>query len=117
MRHGLHIGTTLGVPTVNLDLPEGTLVPAHGVYLSRVFLENGKSYPSLTNIGVRPTVKSGSAANAESFLLDFSGDLYGQTLRLELYDFLRPEAKFDSLAALQSQITQDIARAKEYFKL
>ena len=117
VRHGLHIGTTLGVPTVNLDLPEGTLVPAHGVYLSRVFLENGKSYPSLTNIGVRPTVKSGSAANAESFLLDFSGDLYGQTLRLELYDFLRPEAKFDSLAALQSQITQDIARAKEYFKL
>jgi len=116
VRHGLHIGTTLGVPTVNLDLPEGVLIPAHGVYLSRVFLENGEGYPSLTNIGVRPTVKSGSAANAETFLLDFSGDLYDQSVRLELYDFLRPEQKFDSLTELQAQIHKDISRAKAYFE-
>lgn len=81
--HGKKLGGTLGFPTVNLRFQPGVLVPAHGVYATRVTFENGESRPAVTNIGVRPTVDDGDRVTVEGFILDFQGDLYGQTVRME----------------------------------
>ena len=83
--HGKKLGGTLGFPTVNLRFQPGVLVPAHGVYATRVTFENGESRPAVTNIGVRPTVDDGDRVTVEGFILDFQGDLYGQTVRMEFY--------------------------------
>jgi riboflavin kinase/FMN adenylyltransferase len=79
-----------------------------GVYAG-VTVVDGKHYLTVTNIGSRPTV-GGHQVRAESWLLDFEGDLYGKTVTLEFFKFLRPERKFDSPAALKEQITHDIAQ-------
>lgn len=113
--HGRRIGHTIGVPTINLILPPSVLVPSHGVYVTRVFLPDGSSYPGVTNVGIRPTVSDGGTVSVETFLLDYDGDLYGQCVRLDFCRRLRPERRFDSLDELKSQILLDIAGARAYF--
>lgn len=113
--HGRRIGRTIGIPTVNLTVPDHVLVPGRGVFISRVYLPDGKSYPGVTNVGVRPTVCDDGAVNVETFLLDFDGDLYGKTIRLEFCRHLRGETRFASLEALKQQIHQDIAVTRTYF--
>jgi len=107
---GRQLGRTIGVPTANLLIPEGVVVPKLGVYacLCRI---GGRDYAAVTNIGSRPTV-NGHQVRSESWVLDFTGDLYGQTVTLQFCHFLRPEQKFDSLEALQHQILQDEAQAR-----
>lgn len=112
---GYHLGTKLGTPTTNIFFPEGVLVPRHGVYVTRVVLEDGRSFAAATNVGVRPTVAQGSKANVESHILDFSGNLYGQKARVEFYSFIRPEIKFDDVDTLSWHIKQDSETAKNYF--
>lgn len=108
---GKRIGRTIGIPTANLVFP-GELQPLpHGVYACKAEVE-GKAYLAVTNIGIRPTV-NGQNVNAECHLLDFAGDLYGKTLTIAFHKFLRPEQKFESLEALKSQITADIAQVRE----
>ena len=68
---GYHLGTKLGAPTINMSFPEGVIVPRHGVYAARVFLEDGSSHIAVANIGVRPTVSDGQRVNVESHLLEF----------------------------------------------
>ena len=113
--HGKHLGTTLGFPTVNLNFRPGVLVPAHGVYATRVWLDDGSSYAAVTNIGVRPTVDDGDHLTVEGFLLDFSGDLYGKSLRMEFYSYLRGERKFPSLEALTAEVMHNAEQTREYF--
>ena len=111
---GKQLGRTIGVPTANLSYgPERVKLP-HGVYACRVKLD-GKVYAAVTNIGTRPTVE-GENVTVEPWILDFEGDLYGQTLRLELLSFLRPEQKFPDLAALKAQIAADALRTWEIFE-
>ena len=107
VRHGHRIGRTIGVPTVNLLPPPHVLVPADGVYAARACLEDGRQLAAVTNVGTRPTVNNGSDRTVESWLLDFDGDLYGQTVRLEFHSRLRDEIRFDSLDALKAQISAD----------
>lgn len=114
--HGKKLGSTLGFPTVNLHFAPGVLVPAKGVYAARACLEDGRSFPAAVNIGVRPTVKDGGGVNAEGFLLDFQGDLYGKTVRLEFYRFLRPERRFESLEALQRAVEVNIQETRQFFR-
>ena len=114
VEHGKRLGGKLGFPTVNLTLPADLVAPARGVYVTRVTAE-GRAYPAVTNVGVRPTVDDGDRATVESFLLDFDGDLYGRRLCLEFFRFLRPEQKFDSLDALRGQIARDAQAAREFF--
>ena len=102
---GRHLGRTLGIPTANLSVPEGILVPKFGVYAARAVFD-GQTRPAVVNIGVRPTV-DGHTVTVEPWILDFDGDLYGHVLRLELTDFLRPEQKFASLEALRSEILRN----------
>lgn len=116
VNHGKRLGTTLGFPTVNLRFAPGVLSPAHGVYAAKAFLANGESYLAVTNVGTRPTVDSHGDVNVEGFLLDFDGDLYGQTLRMEFYHFLRPEVRFPTLEALRAAVQEDAKATRRYFQ-
>lgn len=102
---GRGLGHTIGTPTANLVIHRDLIQPKRGVYAC-VALVDGKQYPAVTNIGHRPTV-GGHHVTVEPWLLDFSGDLYGEWITLHFYKFLRPEEKFPSLSALQSQIHTD----------
>lgn len=113
---GYHLGTKLGTPTINMYFPDGVLVPRHGVYATRVFLDDGQSYCAVSNVGVRPTVGDNNRVNVESYLLDYSGNLYGRQVRLEFLSFIRPEEKFDSVTALGAQIKRDADIARDYFE-
>ena len=106
-------GREIGFPTANL-CPENELVPPAGVYATTVTLE-GIAYPSITNIGTRPTFESGETNVIETHVLDFDKDLYGARLRLGFVQRLRDEKKFDGVDALKAQIEADRARAIDLF--
>ena len=112
---GYHLGTKMGTPTINMYFPEGVLVPRYGVYATKVILENEKSYVAVTNVGVRPTVSEENRVSVESHLLDYEGNLYGRQARVEFYDFIRGEQKFDSFETLSAQIKRDAETARRYF--
>ena len=116
VRHGRRIGHTIGIPTVNLTAPPHVLVPSHGVYVTRVYLPDGTDYAAVTNVGTRPTVNNGTDITVEAWLLDFDGDLYGQTVRVEFFQHIRDEVRFDSLDALKAQIHQDAETTRAYFR-
>ncbi|MEH2382360.1 MAG: bifunctional riboflavin kinase/FAD synthetase [Nostoc sp.] len=112
---GQQLGRTIGFPTANLQLPKEKFLPRQGVYAVRVFnLSETSDVTSLgvMNIGNRPTV-NGTYSSAEVHLLDWSGDLYGKKLVVQLVKFLRPEQKFPSLEALKTQIQLDCVVARE----
>ena len=113
--HGRHLGSTIGFPTANLLFAPGVLVPAHGVYAGRLEIE-GETEPkyAVTNIGVRPTVDDSDRVTVESYILDYSADLYGKQIRLEFLEFIRPERKFASLEELTAQIGKDAERVRRY---
>lgn len=114
--HGKHIGSSaLGFPTVNLSIPDQVIVPAYGVYATKVHF-NGRSFMAVTNVGVRPTIQDNDGrVTVEGFILDFSGDLYGQEVRMEFYKRLRGEQKFPSLQALAQEIGRNAQQTQEYF--
>lgn len=113
--HGKELGRRLGIPTANLPLPEGVLSPAFGVYAAKVFLADGSQWTAVTNVGVRPTVRDGLGVLVEPWLLDYSGSLYGQTIRVEFYRHLRGERKFESLEALKAEILKNAGETRRYF--
>ena len=112
--HGRHLGSTLGIPTANLRLPTELAVPKFGVYLCRCAID-GRVYPAVTNVGVRPTV-NGQDVTVEPWILDYEGDLYGREITLEFYAFLRPERKFEDLQALKAEILRNADQTREYFR-
>ncbi len=112
---GKQLGRTMGLPTVNQHFSRDTLLPAFGVYASKVYI-NGKDYVSVTNIGVRPTVTDEKIPKAETHIIDYSGDLYGKEVYTELYKFIRGEQRFQSVDELAEQINRDIDNVKAYFK-
>ena len=114
--HGRGIGSSRLFPTANLTVPPHVLVPSHGVYVTRAYLPGGESYAAVTNVGTRPTVNNGTDVTVEACLLDFEGDLYGRQLRLEFYQHLRHEMRFDSLDALRAQIAADAETTRRYFE-
>jgi riboflavin kinase/FMN adenylyltransferase len=113
--HGNKVGSTLGFPTANLDLPrEFMLIKNAGVYAC--FVEyGGKKYEAMANIGRRPTI--GDRADddflMEVNLFDFDGDLYGKQIRVLFIDRIRDEEKFSDLPELKEQLEKDRIRAKE----
>lgn len=115
VRHGRGLGSSRLFPTANLMIPPHVLVPSYGVYATWVSLPDGRGCAAVTNVGTRPTVNNGSDVTVEACLLDFEGDLYGQTLRVEFYEHLRSEIRFDSLDALRAQITADAESVRRYF--
>ena len=111
---GRQLGRTLGIPTANILIPEGVVVPKHGVYACQAQVQ-GQKFAAVTNIGNRPTV-GGHRVTVEPWLLDFQGDLYGENLTLEFYKFLRPERKFDSLEELKAEIRENACQTREFFE-
>lgn len=118
---GQQLGRTIGFPTANLEIPKDKFLPRQGVYAVRVFTvgetldtPENTTYLGVMNIGHRPTV-NGMSESVEVHLFDWSGDLYGKKLVVQLERFLRPEQKFSSLEALKTQIQQDCAVARAFF--
>ena len=109
--HGNHIGgSVLGTPTINQVLPEGFIQPRFGVYAAWCICGKELHY-GVCNIGVKPTVGSDRVL-AETWMPEFSGDLYGERVRVELVEFLRPERKFDSLEELKAAIQANGEQAR-----
>jgi len=107
---GAQLGRTIGYPTANLRLGS-YLRPAYGIYAVRGRLPDGRVLNGAANLGIRPSFDP-PIELLEPYFFDFSGDLYGQTIEVELIDYLRPEAKFSSLEALTAQMERDCARAR-----
>ena len=105
--HGHKIGRTLGIPTTNILPDDEKMLPPNGVYLTKTVFE-GQNFWGITNIGVKPTISGKEAKGIETHLFDFDGDLYEKELIVEFYAFSRPEKKFESLEALQEQLSKDI---------
>lgn len=112
---GERVGRKIGYPTINLS-SENVLSPADGVYVTRIEIRSfGKRFDSVTNIGRRPTVYEDYATTIETYVLDFSSDVYGEKVRLFFYDRLREERTFPSMMELTEQIGRDIEATRDYF--
>lgn len=115
VQHGRKVGTSvLQIPTINLKLPQEMVLPPFGVYASQVIID-GKRYQAVTNIGKKPTFLDAGEPTIEPHLLDFSGDVYGKFVHVELYRFLRAEQVFESAEALRAMIAHNITQTRDYF--
>lgn len=112
--HGFERGRTWDFPTINQELPDDLVKPRFGVYCSKVCVD-GQWLPAVTNIGVKPTVEDRSPPLAETYIISWHGDLYGSTLAVELYEFVRPEMKFKSVDKLSAEIGRNKEFAAQYF--
>jgi riboflavin kinase/FMN adenylyltransferase len=112
---GRRLGRKIGFPTVNMD-PANELFPGNGVYITTSRFESfNRSFESVTNIGVRPTLYENYATTIESHILDFDSNVYGDTVRLYFHQLLRREQQFRSALELTNQIRADIERSRRYF--
>ena len=111
---GQQLGRKIGIPTANLLIPQGVLVPKFGVYACRILTDQGE-FSAVTNVGERPTVE-GRGVTVEPWILDFDGDLYGKIVTLEFYKFLRSEQKFPTLQDLQAEIQKNAAEVRNFFE-
>ncbi|MDR2559762.1 MAG: bifunctional riboflavin kinase/FAD synthetase [Oscillospiraceae bacterium] len=104
---GNKLGRTISFPTINQNMPPECVSPKFGVYESRVFI-NGNRCKSITNIGVRPTAGENENITIETHIIGYDGDLYGETIKVSLQKFIRPEKKFNSFTELSKQIKEDL---------
>ncbi len=111
---GAERGRTLGFPTANLR-PENRVIPRGGVYVTATLIE-GRWRRSVTNVGTRPTFERDAEPSVETYVMDWSGDLYGDVVRVRFLHRLRDERKFASLEELKTQIARDARRAARYFE-
>lgn len=112
---GNRIGRILGTPTINQPCPPELIHPKHGVYASFVKVD-GEIHPAVTNFGVKPTVSDKQAPLYETWIMDFSGDLYGKIIPVWLLAFLRSEQKFDGLDNLKAQIYIDGENSRKIYE-
>ncbi len=106
-------GRLLGAPTINQFLPEGLIIPSFGVYAAKVFFD-GNEYIGVANVGSRPTF-DGVSVRSETYIIGYSGNLYGKNVEVELYKFIRKEKKFPDADSLKAQIASDIRATEQYF--
>lgn len=111
--HGFERGRTIGFPTANLQTVN-RVVPKSGVYVTATLIE-GKWRRSITNVGVRPTFDDKQEFSIETYILDWTGDLYGDVIRVRFLHRVRDERKFDGIEQLKTQINADLRRAEKYF--
>jgi riboflavin kinase/FMN adenylyltransferase len=111
---GAERGRQLGFPTANLH-PQNRVIPRNGVYVTGTLIE-GQWRRSVTNVGLRPTFGEALEPSVETFVMNWSGDLYGDVVRVRFLYRLRDERKFDSIDSLRTQIGRDVERANSYFE-
>jgi len=111
--HGKALGRTVGMPTANIGFNQAKLLPSFGVYgtLSEI---DGRGVKGLTNIGQRPSVDNYNYVTIETFLLDYSGDLYDKTITLEIHVYIRGVIKFKNLDEVKSQVNMDMESIRYY---
>jgi riboflavin kinase/FMN adenylyltransferase len=107
-------GRELGYPTANIGITPDRALPTLGVYATWAYLGESR-YPSATNIGRRPTF-DGEDVSVETYIMDFEGDIYGQTLKIELVERISPEVKFETVDQLKAKIADDVAKAREVLR-
>ena len=110
--HGFGNGHKVGMPTANLAIPNESDLPPFGVYAAKVMIGE-KEYMGVTNVGLRPTLTGDQKPTIETFILDFSGDLYGKEISLSLISFLRPTRKMGSLEDVKNQVEEDGKKARK----
>jgi riboflavin kinase/FMN adenylyltransferase len=111
---GAERGATLGFPTANLH-PQNRVIPRNGVYVTATLID-GQWRRSVTNIGTRPTFGADNESSVETFVMNWSGDLYGDVVRVRFLSRLREEKKFSSVDELKAQIQRDVSHAQKYFE-
>lgn len=111
---GNKLGRTIGFPTSNIMIDESMVTPPNGVYVTYCTY-NGVRYPSITNVGVKPTIGT-YKKNVETHIFNFDKELYGKNIRVEFLEKTRDEQKFDSVEALSKQITDDCITARSYHR-
>ena len=112
--HGAHLGTKIGIPTINIMPSALKLVPKFGVYVTTIDFD-GRIYHGVTNVGTKPSVSDKKIVGIETHILDYKGDLYGKYVKVTFKAFLRPEMKFGSVDELKTQMAKDKIVAKDYF--
>ena len=116
VQQGKRLGRTIGFPTINQQIPSEKVIPKRGVYITESYIGEN-AIPSITNVGVRPTVDGKDAEiNMETYIMGFEGNLYMSYVQVVFRKFLREEIKFDSLEKLTEQISKDLEEAKGFFR-
>ena len=111
--HGRSLGQTYDMPTANIVPAEDVSALEHGVYFSTIMID-GISHPSITNLGVRPTVSNDGTVNAETYIYDMSADIYDKNVSVRLLKFHRPEQKFASTDDLFETVREDFRAGRLY---
>lgn len=111
--HGNHLGRKLGMPTINLYPPEDKLLPANGVYVTKIEIDHHR-YHGITNVGVKPTVGDQNRMGIETHILDFQQDVYEKSAKIIFLEHLRAEQKFSSVEELRRQMSLDKKAAITY---
>lgn len=112
---GNQLGRDLGFPTINLLPDNSKLLPPNGVYFSKV-RHRGRQYRAISNVGYKPTVAQDRVMGIESYLYDFSEEIYGEPVEVYLLEFCRPERRFEGVEALRRQLEKDIGAGAVYKK-
>ncbi|WP_037343786.1 riboflavin biosynthesis protein RibF [Ruminococcus sp. FC2018] len=115
VEHGRMIARKLEHPTINQRIPDTQVIPRFGVYCTRVLIGE-KQYAGVTNVGVKPTFEMHTSPLAETYIIGYDGDLYGQTVQVRYDSFIRAEKKFDDPGKLKEQINEDTRQAQQYYK-
>ncbi|MEA4852717.1 MAG: bifunctional riboflavin kinase/FAD synthetase [Christensenella sp.] len=109
IERGNHLGAKIGFPTANISTDK--LLPQYGVYATIVEID-GKLYRSVTNVGIKPTIKDDDVPNIETFIFDFSGDVYDEKMRVYFIEKIRDEKTFPNIDALQAEIAKNARQAE-----
>ena len=107
VKKGNQIGRTIGFPTVNISAGEDKLLPPNGVYKTEVILE-GRILEAITNVGCKPTVADDGQIFIESYIYNFTENIYGKEIEVHFLEFIRKEQKFGSIEELKEQLQKDI---------
>lgn len=112
--HGRGIGKLVGMPTANLQIAPNSRLPEAGVYISKIEVDAQSLY-GITHIGPRPTVDNGSDMSIETHIINFNQDIYGASMKIQLFSKIRDPQKFDNLSLLLEQIKNDYLAVQDYW--
>lgn len=116
VKQGKKLGRTLGFPTINQEFPSDKYVCRKGVYKSLTIIDK-KEYPSISNVGLRPTVENSNNINCETYIYNFNSDIYGKDVQVRLIEFIRDEMAFSSVDELKAQVDNDKLKVEKMWKL
>ncbi len=114
--HGRGIGKLVGMPTANMEVSDESTLPPSSVYITEILLD-GQVYYGITNIGTRPTVDNDKEISVETHILNFNEEIYGKSIRIQLFSKLRSQKKFENFSLLLEQIRMDCIAARKFFDI